>query len=668
MRQIFSGPTVFVILVLLLTAPVAKADDSAPESAGELLEQALAAQRNDPTRSLSLASQALEGALKSGELAIQCRALSTMGVAHYYLGEYPEALDFYQQCLTLAEETDNLAAQAGALNNIGIIHFVWGQHDEALSYYYRTVSLQSDRGDQDGLARAYNNVANVYQTAGNYDQSLEFYNKALEIHVQGDNQAMVAATHNNIGLLHFDRGNLKVSKTHFEKALQLEEEIDDKPGMALSMNNLGQVMVEQGNLDAALDFYRRAQSLREELGDKQGISVCLHNQGEVFSRLGQYSQAVDYLNRALAIAEELEVQELIRNGLEGLAKAYEQWGDAARALDYYRRYKEAHDDLFSEERTRQMAAAEARYQVDIKDREISALKREKETEEFRRRLLLVVAALSLGILFLLLNRYLFQKRANNRIRLANAALRQAHTDLATASRDELSHVARVATMGELAGAFAHELNQPLAAIRVNVRAGRNFLDRSEPDAGETLAALGDIGSDAERAQKIISRLRSMMQKGEMRTQPVDLNRVVVEATGFVEGESKKLGLEVIHELATELPMVLGDRIQLQQVVLNLIQNALGVMADQPAQEVVVSTEAGPHENVVLKVRDAGPKISDDVFNDMFEPFFTTRDGGLGMGLPICRTIVEAHGGHIEVQRNADRGLTFQILLPLDLSN
>jgi C4-dicarboxylate-specific signal transduction histidine kinase len=261
-----------------------------------------------------------------------------------------------------------------------------------------------------------------------------------------------------------------------------------------------------------------------------------------------------------------------------------------------------------------------------------------------------------------LNRYLFQRHAHKEIARTNEALRAAHAELERAARDELAHVARVATMGELAAAFAHELNQPLAAIRANARAGANYLERDEPDTAEVGAALADIGQDAERAQGIIIHLRDMMRKGELKLRKVDLNQVLADAVALVQAEATIHGVKLQLHLGENLQHITGDRIQLQQVVLNLLQNGIAVMAGREGA-LTVTAERKSDGSVRVAVSDDGPPVDDDVLGNMFEPFFTTKSEGLGMGLPICRTIIEAHGGCIKAVQREGGGLTVGFELP-----
>lgn len=652
------------LLLVTVAGGTAQPDTTAsgPAQVDELLRRALETRGNDPRLCLQLAQRALELA-KDYDLSDQhIGALTGIGVAHYFLGDYSLALEHYQQARELAETVGARRRTADILNNIGVLYFIWGEHDRALDYYLESLAIHLDMNDTARLGPGYNNVANIYQTAGDYEKALDYYQNSLEIYEANADTSQIASCLNNIGLLFYDQSDYDRSLSTYARALVLEQQINDKPGMALSLNNMGQVHEAQGDLDEAMIQYQAALALRRDLGDRQGISVCLHNIGVIHVELEAYELGIDYVQQALDLAQELEIQELIRDDLQSLAEAYEKAGDYEQALHYFRRYKDAHDEIFSAERFRQIGMAQTRFEVDLKDREIEALKRETEIERFRRQLLLIVAGLALVIIILLLNRYLFQRRAHQEIARTNDALRQAHSELEQAARDELAHVARVATMGELAAAFAHELNQPLAAIRANARAGRNFLDHQEPDTSEVDGALGDIGEDAERAQDIIIRLRNMMRKSDQKRRSVDLNQVIHAAAAMIRTEAGRQGTALELHPAPDLPSVSGDRIQLQQVVLNLIQNGLAAM-DGLGGALTITTKPSASEGVHVAITDTGMPVSRDVANDMFEPFFTTKPDGLGMGLPICRTIIESHEGTITAAQNEHGGMTVSFELP-----
>jgi len=247
---------------------------------------------------------------------------------------------------------------------------------------------------------------------------------------------------------------------------------------------------------------------------------------------------------------------------------------------------------------------------------------------------------------------------------ANAVSRRQAKQRLEQQQSELAHVARVASMGELASVIAHELNQPLTAVVSNAQAVRYLLQAPEPDLSEADEALKDVIDSGMRASEIVHRERHLLRKSQLSVGPIDVNECVREIELFIRAEARQQAASVVLELLPGLAAASGDRIQLQQVVLNLARNALQAMTNQPRErrELRIST-AAEHGEVRLSVRDTGPEVTDLVLQRMFEPFFTTKSEGLGMGLAICKTILDGHRGRIWAERGAAAGLVVQVALP-----
>ena len=233
-------------------------------------------------------------------------------------------------------------------------------------------------------------------------------------------------------------------------------------------------------------------------------------------------------------------------------------------------------------------------------------------------------------------------------------------------RDELAHVTRVATMGELTSSLAHELNQPLAAIRNYANAAQRFLSQGEPDLSKTREALEGIIRDDRRAAEVIGRVRGLLKKEEPRYRSVHMNNVIQEILAFIRSDSVLEGLSIETELAPELSAVAGDRVQLQQVLLNLMLNAVDAMnkTKPDLRKLVIKTENQEDRSVKISVRDLGSGINEAHRDKLFEPFYTTKSGGMGMGLAISQRIIHAHGGSIRAENNPDGGATFYFTLPI----
>ncbi|MGY8662939.1 ATP-binding protein [Bradyrhizobium sp. UFLA05-109] len=230
---------------------------------------------------------------------------------------------------------------------------------------------------------------------------------------------------------------------------------------------------------------------------------------------------------------------------------------------------------------------------------------------------------------------------------------------------QLAHTNRVVTMGELSASITHEVNQPIAAARNNVIAALHFLDRNPSDLREVREALAAALKDADRVGAIVGRMRALMQKASPRLDRVDMNEALQEVIDLTRGEALKNGISVESQLAKGLPIIAGDRVQLQQVALNLILNALQAMGavSEGARQVLITTHQIELNDLYVGVQDTGPGLSPETLSRLFEPFYTTKPNGMGMGLTICRSIVEAHGGRLWVSACQPRGALFQFAIP-----
>ena len=241
------------------------------------------------------------------------------------------------------------------------------------------------------------------------------------------------------------------------------------------------------------------------------------------------------------------------------------------------------------------------------------------------------------------------------------ARRQAQMEIEE-QRRELSHLARVSALGQLSGALAHELNQPLASIGSNAEAARILLKRRPLDYAEIDAILRDILSENQRAAEVIRRLRALLRRGETHLQPLDATDLINEVLELAHAELITRRVTATSVIAPNLPPLLGDRVQLQQVLLNLILNACEAMRSTRDRRLTVAVKLAVKGQIQIAIRDCGTGIAPELIDRLFEPFVTTKPEGLGLGLSISRTIVAAHGGRVWAENNADGGATVHCIL------
>jgi len=252
-----------------------------------------------------------------------------------------------------------------------------------------------------------------------------------------------------------------------------------------------------------------------------------------------------------------------------------------------------------------------------------------------------------------------RKRTEERLRASEQRLLDAQM--------ELAHVTRVTTLGEMTASIAHEVNQPLAAVAANAEACLRWLDRATPDLNAARRSVEWIINDNNRASEVIRRVRALAKKAKIERLPLDINDVVKEVNALVHNELANHQVSLRTEFASALPMVLGDRVQLQQVIINLVMNGIEAMqsvTDRPRELVIRSLQDEAHQ-VLVSVTDCGAGISAENAGRLFNAFFTTKSGGMGMGLSICRSIMEAHGGRLWATANLPHGATFHLTLPLN---
>jgi PAS domain S-box-containing protein len=235
----------------------------------------------------------------------------------------------------------------------------------------------------------------------------------------------------------------------------------------------------------------------------------------------------------------------------------------------------------------------------------------------------------------------------------------------TQVQTELAHANRVATMGHLTASIAHEINQPIGAVLSYANAASHWLDAQPPNLEEVRRDLGFIMESGARASEVIDRIRALVKKAPPRKDRLEINEAILEVIALIRNEMANNGISVRTQLAKTLPAIQGDRVQMQQVILNLLINAIEAMSEmsEGPRELLISTRDTETDGVLVAVRDSGPGIAPESVDRLFESYYTTKPTGLGMGLSICRSIIEAHQGRLWASANTPRGTVFQFTLP-----
>ncbi len=262
----------------------------------------------------------------------------------------------------------------------------------------------------------------------------------------------------------------------------------------------------------------------------------------------------------------------------------------------------------------------------------------------------------------------FDRQGNNQgVRVSNRDITKREFFRSETHRlqSELAHMDRVVTISTLTSALAHEINQPLAAMRSYAQAALRFMDKDQPEYDSVREALQGIVADNKRAAEVVNRLRDLVKKGSTHWETVEINSIINDVIGLINSELVLRNASITLDLDPGVPVVDGDSIQIQQVLINLLTNAMDAMNDKPvdARTIAISTRSEDSNEIIVSISDSGGGIPSGTIKAIFSPFHTTKSTGMGLGLSICKSIIEAHGGKIYAQNNPDGGAMFSLILP-----
>ena len=382
---------------------------------------------------------------------------------------------------------------------------------------------------------------------------------------------------------------------------------------------------------------------------------------------GRSGEALDHMRETVRIAEQVEFLSLAQRAHRALSEELSRQGSSAAALDHFRRFSDIQETVMSQESRRRLDGLRIFFEVELLGQDLEELSHRQEAERTLLAVSIVGSLLLCSLLIGLFRRYRKERLLTARIRSDHDKLQRLNKGLVEANWRELEQVRRAMTLGQMAAAFAHELRQPLTAITTNAQAARRSLPTAVDLGPIVVGAVDDIVESSRRAQEIIHRLRHLMRDGESDRKPMRLNAALREIEGLLVGEAEKAECELQIELAPLDPLILGDRISLQQLVLNLVQNGLDAnrKTSRSSTSLWVRTRVlSAEQKIALEVEDRGPAVAEDLILRMFEPLYTTKKDGMGMGLALCRAIAEAHDTKVTVSRNPEAGLTFQLFLKI----
>ena len=592
------------------------------------------------------------------------RSLNHIGIGLDIKGDLDEAMEYYQAALDLAEEIENEKLTRNYLNNVGLIYERKGNYSIAMEYYHRALSMIDEKKNKGTASILLNNIGLIHAHESDHKKALQYFEKSLSIERELKNKLGISMALTNVGEQYSDLGQGGKALRYYDEALLISESIDDKIGVSMLLCNIGEVHLNDNLYELALDYFPKSLKIAEEIGDKESVACVLNNIGKVKLKLGYYNESISYCMKGLRIAQKMGAKDVVKEIYKTLAESHAEIGNYKRAFDYHKYYKEATDSIYSEQKSKQIIELSTQYETQKRETEVALLKEQQARNEA---IIKQNSILGWGgaVIILLVSVIAFILFSSNRQK--HAYSQQLEEEVAKRTKElELSNQELLKSNKELerfAYIASHDLKEPLR----NIVSFTRLIERRLKDSvsAEINEFLSFVINNSRQMHILIedvlefSRIENIGSESSV----IDLNEVLKTVVGVLGSTVKEKNVSI--ELKP-LPKVRANSSQIFLVIKNLVENGIKYNKNpNPVIHIESEIENGFHH---ISVADNGIGIEEQYFDNIFGMFKRLHNRGeyqgSGLGLSICKKIIQNLGGEIWVESTAGKGSKFVFSLPM----
>jgi signal transduction histidine kinase/uncharacterized protein HemY len=635
-------------------------------------------------------SAAIEKQISGVNSVNYLQRLSDTGYCQEILFRYQEALDNYGEALQIAKEINQISDIIILYNNIGQVYFKIGSYDKATEYFQQNLELEKLHGKEEDLSSVYNNIGMVYKAWEQYEKAIPYFEQAVSIDRKFNNQNRLAIRLNNLGDAYRSLEQYDKALEILQEALEIEKSQSRTERIAIRLGNLALVYMSKGDYSKALELLLEEQMLLKSIDSPELNASFYSNLGNVYGELGDTPKAIEYLLKSQAIAQEKGLKQRQLHNYYDLVIFYEKMGNYKQAFTHQRAYTSLKDSMFSEEKHKQLAEFETKYETEKKENEIVLLKKNSEFQNLLiKQQKMILFSLIGGFLFILIfvfiiySAYKREKREISRRKSAEEELQNLNKNLEqrvetevrirTEQEQKAIEQSRLAALGELAAGIAHEINQPLHSIAFAIDNMSIAIEEDDADKEYLLKKSKKILEDTHRMKRIIDHIRTFSRNQiDVNSEPFCINDSILHAVNMVKEQYANHQIRLELDLADKLPSVLGNLYRFEQVALILLSNGKDAVEEKSLSEnneyqKLLSCHTFADENhVYFKLKDNGTGISKEDIDKIFNPFYTTKKPGqgTGLGLSIAYGIIGEMDGRIEVSSEEKSNTIIKITIPI----
>jgi len=634
------------------------------EKADALLSLAEYYQNVDPRKGLKVASEALSISEELNYARGKANSYANLGEMYINLSDFNTAMKYHRKALEIREASGDKHGTALSLNSVGGTFEHLAKYDEAMKYYYKAIANEEANSDTKELSVSYSLVATLHYILQDYPRALEYCTKALKIREELNDRNGMANSYELMGLINYDFKRLGESLKYHRLALNVKSQLNDRIGIAGSYQNIGMVYRLMEKYDLAISFFNKAIQLRVALGDKRGIAASLTSIGEVYNTQGEKQAALDHFLKAFKIRVEIKDKRGIVRSYFHLSNQYKTMGDYKKAFEYQMLYHTYKDSLERARTLQKLNTLDMQYQNEKKDKEIALLQKENVNQKLVRKSLvagfLFVTVIALGIFFA----YRAKRKTNCLLEEKNREINIRQEELERLNEElKISN----ATKDKFFSIIAHDLRSPFFGfLGISEELAMNSANLSREEVSEYA---GIINQSAKKIFNLVNNLLewSLLQSGRIDPEFAELNiydEVESIKDLFISSALNK-SISIYNEVQS-CQAAYADKKMVETVLRNLVSNAIKFTATGGRISVRSKSEG---EHLEISVSDTGIGMEKEVIEKIFSidsarsAKGTHGETGSGLGLILCRELIEKNGGKVSVESQLGKGTTFTFTLP-----
>lgn len=669
MKIYFYRITIFICLILII-ADIASAQNKL-DSLQNLLKkskedsnkvnvlQMLCAfyRFSDGKKVKSYAEQSLKLAQKINYPKGEAFAYIELGIMSDLQGDFQAALRFYDTAEPIFVKNKLLRGQAIVKQNRAMLYYYQSDYLKAQQNYLDALRVFEQINERDGQASVLNNLGALFQDKKDYPNALRYTLQALKVKESLGKPASLSSTLGNIGSIYLAMKKIEDAEKYSKQSLENAQQYQNKRSEAIALANLGSIAFERKDYNNALDLHQKSLNIEKERKNEEGVAACWINIGQSLLQLKKTDEAIDYLEKGLKIMEKIDYKFHIQNALQYLAEAHAANKNFEQSYQFQQRYIAIHDSIYTEESNRKIAEMQTLYETEKKDKQISVqnlaiqnqnltIQNQRNTQYF----LFAMAALLMVLALVLWNRYRFKVKTNRILDEKNQELIRLN-----------------ATKDKLFAIVAHDLKNPLSAFRsITQSLSENVLSISKEEIDYFIKQLNDSASHLfDLLQNLLSWAIAQIGKLPFQPENLTLKNIITENIKLLQVNAHAKQIEIQTEIAEDTA-VFADKQMLRAIIRNLLSNAIKFTPENG--EIIVSAQQ--KENLIeIAVEDNGIGIAENDLQKLFKveadvsKIGDSSEKGTGLGLLLCKELVEKNGGEIAVSSKLGNGSKFYFTLP-----